>query len=143
MKTLFKIIGIIAGMAVIGVGLTYGMLYYLNNSKPVAKKSTPAAPAVEVLADSNVKAEDAKLLENGNHSLPNSGFNKNFKWTDENIQTALHEMAHQKTKAEQKWGYIFITQERIESLLEIINSNDVAQKKYICGYFRTMETRGI
>ena len=48
-----------------------------------------------MLADSNVKAEDAKLLENGNHSLPNSGFNKNFKWTDENIQTALHEMAHQ------------------------------------------------
>lgn len=128
MKTLFKIIGIIAGMAVIGVGLTYGMLYYLNNSKPAAKKTTPAAPAVEVLADSNVKAEDAKLLENGNHSLPNSGFNKNFKWTDEHIQTALHEMAHQKTKADQKWGYIFITQERIESLLEIINSNDVAQK---------------
>ncbi len=128
MKTFLKIIGIIAGMAVIGVGLTYGMLYYLNNSKPAAKKTTPAAPAVEVLADSNVKAEDAKLLENGNYSLPNSGFNKNFKWTDENIQTALHEMAHQKTKADQKWGYIFITQERIESLLEIINSNDVAQK---------------
>lgn len=128
MKTLFKIIGIIAGMAVIGVGLTYGMLYYLNNSKPAAKKTTPAAPAIEVLADSNVKAEDAKMLENGNYSLPNSGFNKNFKWTDENIQTALHEMAHQKAKADQKWGYIFITQERIESLLEIINSNDVAQK---------------
>ena len=128
MKTLFKVLGIIAGMVVIGVGLTYGILYYLNHSKPAAKKESPAAPAVEVLADSNVKAEDAKLLENGNHSLPNSGFNKNFKWTDENIQTALHEMAHQKTKAEQKWGYIFITQERIESLLEIINSNDVAQK---------------
>ncbi|WP_426940517.1 PRK06770 family protein [Bacillus mycoides] len=128
MKTLFKIIGIIAGMAVIGVGVTYGMLYYLNNSKPAAKKASPAAPAVEVLADSNVKAEDAKILENGNYSLPNSGFNKNFKWTDENIQTALHEMAHQKAKADQKWGYIFITQERIESLLEIINSNDVAQK---------------
>ncbi|MFB5582921.1 CTP synthase [Bacillus albus] len=128
MKTLFKIIGIIAGMAIIGVGVTYSMLYYLNNSKPAAKKVSPAAPAAEVLADSNVKAEDAKLLENGNHSLPNSGFNKNFKWTDEKIQTALHEMAHQKTKADQKWGYILITQERIESLLEIINSNDVAQK---------------
>ena len=76
MKTFFKIIGIIAGMAVIGVGLTYGMLYYLNNSKPAAKKASPAAPAAEVLADSNVKAEDAKVLENGNHSLPNSGFNK-------------------------------------------------------------------
>ncbi|MES5866639.1 DUF6241 domain-containing protein [Bacillus cereus group sp. RP32] len=127
MKTFFKIIGILAGMAVIGVGVTYGMLYYLNNSKPAAKKASPAAPAVEVLADSNVKAEDAKVLENGNHSLPNSGFNKNFKWTDENIQTALHEMAHQKTKADQKWGYIFITQERIESLLDIVKSNDLVQ----------------
>ena len=76
MKTFLKIIGVIAGMAVIGVGLTYGMLHYLNNSKPAAKKASPAAPAVEVLADSNVKAEDAKLLENGNYSLPNSGFNK-------------------------------------------------------------------
>ncbi len=128
MKTLFKILGIIAGMAVVGVGLTYGMLYYMNHSKPTAKKTSPAAPAVEVLADSNVKAEDAKLLENGNYSLPNSGFNKNFKWTDENIQTALHEMTHQKTKADQKWGYIFITQERIESLLDIVNSNDLVQR---------------
>lgn len=128
MKTLFKIIGIIAGMAVIGVGLTYGILYYLNNSKPTVKKTSTAAPAVEVLADSNVKAEDAKLLENGNYSLPNSGFNKNFKWNDEKIQTALHEMAHQKAKADQKWGYIFITQERIESLIEIVNSNDLVQK---------------
>ena len=127
MKTFLKIIGVIAGMAVIGVGLTYGMLHYLNNSKPAAKKASPVAPAVEVLADSNVKAEDAKLLENGNYSLPNSGFNKNFKWTDENIQTALHEMAHQKAKADQKWGYIFITQERIESLIDIVKSNDLVQ----------------
>ena len=109
MKTFFKIIGIIAGMAVIGVGLTYGMLYYLNNSKPAAKKASPAAPAAEVLADSNVKAEDAKLLENGNHSLPNSGFNKNFKWTDENIQTALHEMAHQKRRLIKMGLYFYYT----------------------------------
>ena len=43
---------------VIGVGLTYGMLHYLNNSKPAAKIRSPTAQRVEVLADSNVKAED-------------------------------------------------------------------------------------
>ena len=37
MKTFLKIIGVIAGSMVIGVGLTYGMLHYLNNSKPAAK----------------------------------------------------------------------------------------------------------
>ena len=126
MKTLLKILGVIAGMAVIGVAITYGLLYYMNHSKPTAKKAPTAAPAVEVLADSKVKAENAKLLENGNYSLPNSDFNKNFKWTDEKVQIALHEMAHQKVKADQKWGYIFITQERIESLLEIVKSNDLS-----------------
>ncbi|MBO1581681.1 PRK06770 family protein [Bacillus sp. XF8] len=128
MKILLKILGIIVGMAVIGVALTYGILYYLNSSKPTAKKTPTAAPAVEVLADSKVKAENAKLLENGNYSLPNSEFNKNFKWTDEKVQIALHEMAHQKVKADQKWGYIFITQERIESLIEIVKNGDLNQK---------------
>ena len=61
MKTFLKIIGVIFGMAVIGVGLTYGMLHYLNNSKPAAKKRHQTAPAVEVLADSNV-SEDAKAF---------------------------------------------------------------------------------
>ncbi|MFJ8526431.1 PRK06770 family protein [Bacillus sp. NPDC094106] len=126
MKTLLKILGVIAGMAVIGVAITYGLLYYMNHSKPTAKKVPTAAPAVEVLADSKVKAENAELLENGNYSLPNSDFNKNFKWTDEKVQIALHEMAHQKVKVDQKWGYIFITQERIESLLEIVKSNDLS-----------------
>ncbi len=128
MKTLLKILGIIAGMVVIGVALTYGILYYLNHSKPTAKKTPTAAPAVEVLADSKVKAENAKLLDNGNYSLPNSDFNKGFKWTDEKLQIALHEMAHQKVKADQKWGYIFITQERIESLLGIVKSSDMNHK---------------
>ncbi|PFE01101.1 CTP synthase [Bacillus cereus] len=133
MKTLLKILGIIAGMAVIGVALTYGILYYLNNSKPTAKKTSIAAPAVEVLADSKVKTENAKILENGNYSLPNSDFNKDFKWTDEKVQTALHEMAHQKVKADQKWGYIFITQERIESLIEIVKSGNMNQKSAYIG----------
>lgn len=133
MKTLLKILGIIAGMAVIGVALTYGILYYLNNSKPTAKKTPIAAPAVEVLADSKVKTENAKILENGNYSLPNSDFNKDFKWTDEKVQTALHEMAHQKVKADQKWGYIFITQERIESLIEIVKSGNMNQKSTYIG----------
>lgn len=133
MKTLLKILGIIAGMAVIGVALTYGILYYLNNSKPTAKKTPIAAPAVEVLADSKVKTENAKILENGNYSLPNSDFNKDFKWTDEKVQTALHEMAHQKVKADQKWGYIFITQERIESLIEIVKSGNMNQKSAYIG----------
>ncbi|MGG2015222.1 PRK06770 family protein [Bacillus sp. S10(2024)] len=128
MKTLLKIIGIIAGMVVIGVALTYGILYYLNQSKPTTKKTPTVAPAVEVLADSKVKAENAKLLDNSNYSLPNSDFNKGFKWTDEKVQIALHEMAHQKVKADQKWGYIFITQERIESLLGVIKSGDMDRK---------------
>ena len=38
---------------------------------------------------------------------------------------------HIKTKVDQKWGYIFITQERIESLLDIVKSNELVQGKHM------------
>ena len=34
---------------------------------------------------------------------------------------------HIKSESDQKWGYIFITQERIESLIDIVKSNDLVQ----------------
>ena len=81
-----------------------------------------------MLADSNVKAEDAMVLENGNHSLPNSGFNKILNGQMRTYRQRCMKW-HIKTKADQKWGYIFITQERIESLLDIVKSNELVQGK--------------
>jgi hypothetical protein len=39
------------------------------------------------------------------------------------IQNALHYMSHQKVKADEKWGAIRITPERISRLIEIVEHN--------------------
>jgi Family of unknown function (DUF6241) len=40
------------------------------------------------------------------------------------IRDAIHRMSHQKIKAEEKWGYIPLTKERVNRLLTIIEQNE-------------------
>lgn len=40
------------------------------------------------------------------------------------IRAAIHRMSHQKIKAEEKWGYIPLTKERVNRLITIIEQND-------------------
>ncbi|MBO9130811.1 DUF6241 domain-containing protein [Bacillus sp. 165] len=47
------------------------------------------------------------------------------KSTDEDIQHRMHEMTHQKVIAEQRWGYIPMTPESIETTIQLVEySND-------------------
>lgn len=39
------------------------------------------------------------------------------------VQRAVHRMSHQKVYADKKWGALLITEERIERLLEVVNTN--------------------
>ena len=43
--------------------------------------------------------------------------------TDGNIQSVLHKMSHQKVRADQKWGKLEITKERLEYLSVMIDEN--------------------
>jgi hypothetical protein len=45
--------------------------------------------------------------------------------TDSDYQEYIHGMSHQKVKAEEKWGFYQINEERIRWLLEGLDSNDV------------------
>ena len=45
------------------------------------------------------------------------------KMTEEQVQDALHQMSHQKVRAEKKWGFIPLTRERVDRLIEVINAN--------------------
>ena len=45
------------------------------------------------------------------------------KMTEEQVQDAIHQMSHQKVRAEKKWGFIPLTRERVDRLIEVINAN--------------------
>ena len=45
------------------------------------------------------------------------------KMTEEQVQGAIHQMSHQKVRAEKKWGFIPLTRERVDRLIEVINAN--------------------
>lgn len=44
------------------------------------------------------------------------------------IQTNIHAMSHQKVVAEDKWGFLPMTQERIARLLEVVNASNFEHK---------------
>lgn len=43
--------------------------------------------------------------------------------TDPQIATKIHSMSHQKIEADEKWGFLPLTTERVSRLIEIIESN--------------------
>jgi hypothetical protein len=42
---------------------------------------------------------------------------------EKQVQDVIHQMSHQKIKAEKKWGFIPLTRERVDRLIEIVNIN--------------------
>ncbi|WP_110114642.1 DUF6241 domain-containing protein [Bacillus sp. CGMCC 1.16541] len=48
--------------------------------------------------------------------------------TEEQIQNTIHAMSHQKVKAKDKWGFIPLTDERINRLLDIVKENEETYK---------------
>ncbi|MCO7128171.1 DUF6241 domain-containing protein [Sporolactobacillus shoreicorticis] len=49
--------------------------------------------------------------------------------TDDDMQLFIHEMTHQKVKADQKWGFILMTQNRIDWLYRALKKNTFTYEK--------------
>jgi hypothetical protein len=45
------------------------------------------------------------------------------KMKEEQVQDVIHQMSHQKVRAEKKWGFIPLTRERVDRLIEIVKAN--------------------
>lgn len=76
-----------------------------------------------------------KMIEKINQADPNDKKNpfgeqkKINDLTDDDMQLIIHKMSHQKVKADQKWGSILITQNRIDWLLQALDKNKFAYEK--------------
>ncbi|MEF2093070.1 DUF6241 domain-containing protein [Bacillus sp. CFBP9009] len=56
-----------------------------------------------------------------------------MKMSEEEIQNAIHVMSHQKVEAEDKWGFVPITSERIEQLIAVIEKNEYREQYLYLG----------
>ncbi|AYP68843.1 hypothetical protein BpsM61_00069 [Bacillus phage vB_BpsM-61] len=64
-------------------------------------------------------------------SKPGTEFDAiDVEWDDAQVRRTIHHMSHQKIEANQKWGAIEITQERIETLSQIIDDREDRLKSY-------------
>ncbi|MBS4206555.1 DUF6241 domain-containing protein [Bacillus sp. FJAT-50079] len=44
--------------------------------------------------------------------------------TEYAVQDAIHAMSHQKVKADEKWGFLPLTQDRVKRLIEVVEKNE-------------------
>ncbi|MCQ2010665.1 MAG: DUF6241 domain-containing protein [Sporolactobacillus sp.] len=122
-KVLFTILGCLIIFAVIGGA---GYLYYQKQQHNEVRQQT---------------AE--KMIEKINQADPSdkkNPFGKDKKindLTDDDMQLFIHEMAHQKVKADQKWGFILISKNRIDWLNRALDKNKFTHEKT----YRTILTR--
>lgn len=49
-------------------------------------------------------------------------------WTEYRAISTMHEMSHQKVKAEAKWGAVEMTEERVNMLYSIVNNSNFKEK---------------
>lgn len=109
------IIASLAGAIVIGGTWGYGKYTDVDHAEA---KATPAIQKEIDATDYN----DQKVP-----SLKGTGFDLNGNYSDQEVTRIIHLMSHQKIVAVdgEKWGGIKITKERINSLLTIIDKNEI------------------
>lgn len=100
----------IIGILLIGIGVGW----YLTNSK---------SESVDAI-DNPTKEEIEKAQEVIEESFNNEQAEEEIisgQVTDSQVQSIIHKMSHQKVKADQKWGKLEITKQRLEYMSVIID----------------------
>lgn len=75
-----------------------------------------------VFAVSHEDRKTSETLDNLEklYSKDGSEFDVDSQWGDDDVLSTIHKMSHQKVKADHKWGSIQITEERIDTLIQIV-----------------------
>ena len=102
----------IIGILIVGAGVGW---YFMNDMSESA--GVIDNPTNEELEKAKEAIEESFSSENPNEEIITGSA------TDGNIQSVLHKMSHQKVRADQKWGKLEITKERLEYLSVMIEEN--------------------
>lgn len=78
-----------------------------------------------MLARTNVNTENEKSLDRLAELKEKDGVEVSAAgWDERKVQNMIHQMTHQKVEADQKWSSIEMTDERVNTLLSVVEEND-------------------
>lgn len=104
------IIAIVVALVVIGGtgALAFNHFTSKNDVKVSEKTNEKDEPVIEIVEENPEDLEDEFPLD----------------MSEMEVQSEIHAMSHQKVAAEDKWGFLPMTQDRIMRLLEVVEANE-------------------
>lgn len=81
-------------------------------------------------AASNSEESEVQKLANDGEKFVVKNESEDGLPSEQEFSEDMHHMTHQKVKADQKWGHLEITDERIEDMLEVARQSDYRYKDF-------------
>ena len=120
-KKAFKI-GILTAIG--SVALMGAIASYTYNSLSKETKETKSVSIQENVSEEN--GEEVIEIKETNAEPVKDEFPSDM--TEYAVQNAIHGMSHQKVKAEDKWGFIPLTAERVNRLKAVVEANEYEER---------------
>ena len=127
-KILYGVTALLSVVAIAG-SLVFGMFLWLDSQQEPTDNVQAASDDSDEVSDhvkeqvdeveklkeesSNQKDDNDEVIEEPEENP----FPHIYQWDDETVQTLIHRMSHQKVKADEKRGFILMTDEKIDWLL--------------------------
>ncbi|WP_338471846.1 DUF6241 domain-containing protein [Niallia sp. XMNu-256] len=107
---LIPLLVLLAGAAVFGI-----IQYSSKGTVTVTKQQTTKTDQNQAEGGTFIEIQEVRN-ESIETELPDN-------MTEGKVQNVIHQMSHQKVRAEEKWGFIPLTMERVNRLIEVVNAN--------------------
>jgi len=118
-------IGVLIGVICVGI-VFYVYSSFLDSEKTLETQPEELASEETTPMEENAGVDVEKQEDNRkSESVPKSKVEREFPLSmdEERVKNAIHNMSHAKVHAEQKWGHLEPTKERIDRLLEVVVEN--------------------
>ncbi|MFC5464779.1 DUF6241 domain-containing protein [Lederbergia graminis] len=114
-----KIIILVTVLCILFVVIAFITFFYLQNNKSTV---TIMEKQVVVSDKDSETATVLQIQEEEREETVEEEFPINMH--ENRVQTAIHRMSHQKIRADEKWGFLPLTDERVQRLIEVVEAND-------------------
>ncbi|MFC0014604.1 MULTISPECIES: DUF6241 domain-containing protein [Allobacillus] len=126
-KGLARFVAVFLSVIAIAGGLVFGAFLWIDSQEePTGSVSADSQEDSQVSDRVEEKDEQVEVLkeesikQNDDMKKDDKPFSNIYEWDDDTVQTLIHRMSHQKVKADEKRGFILMTDEKINTLLEKI-----------------------